>query len=57
MCGVEQETVLTRGANCVGSGRFCSMECLREGSWRETLSIMGKEYYPRDPSKDTGNRL
>ena len=57
MCGRPQETTLTMGANCVGSGRFCSMECLREGKWRETLSIMGKEYYPRDPVKDSGNPL
>lgn len=26
----------------------CSMRCYYEKQWRETLSIMGKEYYP-DP--------
>jgi len=30
------------------NGRFCSIECLREFKWRETLSIMEKDYYP-DP--------
>jgi len=28
--------------------RVCSSACVREIRWRETLSIMGKEYYP-DP--------
>ena len=28
--------------------RVCSYACVREIRWRETLSIMGKEYYP-DP--------
>ena len=28
--------------------RVCSAKCIREVRWRETLSIMGKEYYP-DP--------
>jgi hypothetical protein len=26
----------------------CSRACLDEKQWRETLSIMGKDYYPRD---------
>ena len=26
--------------------RVCSSECIREIRWRETLSIMGLEYYP-----------
>ncbi len=25
--------------------KCCSMECIEEMKWRETLSIMGKEYY------------
>lgn len=29
--------------------RVCSVACIREIRWRETLSIMGAEYYP-DPS-------
>lgn len=28
--------------------RVCSRPCIREIRWRETLSIMGTEYYP-DP--------
>jgi hypothetical protein len=27
------------------------MECLEEMQWRETLSIMGKEYYPKPKDK------
>lgn len=29
----------------------CSKECNDEFHWRETLSIMGKEYYP-DPKEN-----
>jgi hypothetical protein len=29
--------------------KVCSTECLREIKWRESLSIMGENYYP-DPS-------
>lgn len=28
----------------------CGKECNKELNWRETLSIMGKEYYP-DPTE------
>ena len=28
----------------------CSGVCLREMNWRETLSILGKQYYP-DPRR------
>lgn len=28
--------------------KVCSIECVREIRWRDTLSIMNKEYYP-DP--------
>ena len=36
--------------NVIGNKwRVCSLTCLREMEWRETLSIMGSEYYP-DPS-------
>jgi hypothetical protein len=31
--------------------RVCSSKCVREIRWRETLSIMGKEYYP-DPTAE-----
>jgi hypothetical protein len=40
-----------------GMGReykVCTIECWREMQWRETLSIMNKEYYP-DPRKDEHN--
>jgi len=30
--------------------RCCSLECVREMQWRETLSIMGKQYEP-DPKR------
>lgn len=44
-CGKEEHRVLP------GIGRtykVCSMRCLQEMQWRDTLSLMGKEYYP-DP--------
>jgi hypothetical protein len=28
--------------------KVCDRKCAREMDWRETLSILGKEYYP-DP--------
>jgi len=28
-------------------GRVCSRECGEELEWRRTLSILGREYYPR----------
>lgn len=31
--------------------KVCSYECLREMDWRETLCIMGKDYYPQ-PKKE-----
>lgn len=31
--------------------RVCSIECIREAQWRETLSIMGVEYYPNPKVK------
>jgi hypothetical protein len=30
--------------------RICSTKCMHEIGWRETLSILNKEYYP-DPRK------
>lgn len=34
--------------------RVCSSKCVREMRWRETLSIMGKEYYTDpEPYKET----
>lgn len=31
--------------------RICSVPCMREVHWKETLSIMGKEYYDHpDPN-------
>jgi len=49
-CGKE---VFCECAAMLGGGpglkwRVCSSACLQEIRWRETLSIMGKEYYP-DP--------
>lgn len=47
-CGIEM-FVEYHGIKIMGSKfKVCSRVCLREISWRETLSIMGKEYYP-DP--------
>lgn len=32
--------------------KVCSMECVREMNWRETLSIMNKPYYPQPTKPD-----
>jgi hypothetical protein len=32
--------------------RACSRECHEEWAWRETLSIMGKEYYPQEKARE-----
>jgi hypothetical protein len=32
--------------------RTCSVMCHREFDWRDVLSIMGKEYYPRTPDAE-----
>ena len=31
--------------------RVCSTRCVREIRWKETLSIMGKEYHPHPNPK------
>lgn len=31
--------------------RVCSSICFSEMAWRDTLSILGKEYYPRPENK------
>jgi hypothetical protein len=44
--------------------RVCSEKCVREIRWKETLSIMNKEYYPHpdpnyynpDYNPDTGKK-
>jgi hypothetical protein len=46
VCGKEQFSQLT-GNKFVGAVT-CSPACYREFKWRETLAILGKEYYP-DP--------
>lgn len=33
--------------------KCCSMECFEEMKWRETLSIMGEEYYTKPVGKTT----
>jgi len=42
-CGKEMLIKIADSYN----GRFCSQECCNEFKWRETLSILGKEYYPK----------
>lgn len=37
--------------------RICSTECMREIRWRETLSIMNKEYYPDPNIYDAGGNI
>lgn len=53
ICGVAFSATV-RNSFCGGKGHFyeavCTKACLDEKKWRETLSIMGKEYCP-DPRK------
>ena len=44
-CGKEMFIAIS-GSGTFG-GRFCSTECNNEFKWKETLSTMGKEYYPK----------
>ena len=49
-CGQEMYEVLSR---VIGRHyRVCSMKCMREMEWRDTLSIMGEEYKPRPQTAD-----
>lgn len=47
-CGAEQNAPMVVGSpGCIGGKwKTCSNTCLREVMWKETLSIMGREYYP-----------
>lgn len=49
-CGLEmfEEIPRVMGGQYFGF-KICSKKCAKEMRWRETLSIMNKEYYP-DPS-------
>jgi hypothetical protein len=33
--------------------RVCSTKCIQEIRWRETLSILGKEYYPNPQTENS----
>jgi hypothetical protein len=52
VCGTKMSTEIAQLGKF--DGRFCSMDCLREFEWRRTLSLMGKEYYPK-PNKENNN--
>lgn len=52
ICGKEQFSVLP--SNKYVGAMTCSTECVREFRWRETLSILGKEYYPKPPENSQG---
>jgi len=45
-CGKPQFSEIPRSLG--STHKCCSMECVREMAWRETLSIMGKEYYKQE---------
>ena len=52
-CNICGKEMFVNCCEMLGGGRtvnwrVCSIKCIREAQWRETLSIMGKEYYP-DP--------
>lgn len=40
---------------CIAMGKkykVCGDDCHNEMAWRDTLSILGKEYYPQKGTKD-----
>jgi hypothetical protein len=43
ICGKEQFSEMP--SNKYTGAMLCSMPCIHEFRWRQTLSIMGKEYY------------
>ena len=45
ICCAEIDGMRAYGAKA----RCCGKECYDEWTWRETLAIMGKTYYPRPP--------
>lgn len=51
VCGAEMLWNVGSSIPYSGLG-VCGKECCQEYHWRETLSILGKEYYP-DPKGDT----
>lgn len=42
ICGKLNKSEICRGRFFL----FCDVKCWREFEWRETLSTLGKEYYP-----------
>lgn len=53
-CGTEKNTQMSSGHDgTVGrEWKVCSIECHHEIEWKRVLSIMGKEYYPKQESAD-----
>lgn len=45
-CGQEQFSEIPRSLG--STHKCCSMDCVKEMSWKETLSILGKEYYKQE---------
>lgn len=44
-CGRQQTEAPSKAVG--RTSKCCSIECHREMEWRETLSVLGKDYYPR----------
>ncbi len=40
-----------RNLSAPGWGMYCGKECREEWNWRETLSILGKEYYKEETNE------
>lgn len=52
ICGKEFECSVGSSVHGYFKQACCTRECLDEKQWRETLSIMGKEYYPDPRTKE-----
>ncbi len=48
ICGVEFEINFC-GDGGYGAGECCSKECAEELRWRQTLSMLGQPYRPKEP--------
>lgn len=50
-CGIEQYSVPHKATLADKHYSTCSFDCSKEMTWKNTLSIMGQEYYPQPKEK------
>ena len=48
-CGKKMEEEIPKViGGCFSGFKVCTLECMREIQWRETLSIMNRPYHPHE---------